>query len=228
MANETQKQQEAAVAEAVSRTETFFEENGKKVLAAILALIIICAGGYMYKKYIIGGNAEKAQALIVDAQDRLRAENPDYALVLNGDENGAGLLDVIEKYGSTPAGNLARHYAGACYLHMGEVENAEKYLSEYKDVDGMTGEIINAQNKGLLGDIASDAGDYAKAVKYYEKAIAASDNNYTTPLFFYKKGLALRAEGRNEEAKACFENLMNKYPTAMEAREAEKILGTIE
>lgn len=228
MAKETIKQQEEAVAEAVSKTESFFEENGKKVVTAILVIVILIGGIYAYKKLVVDSRNEKAQAVIVDAQDRLAAENPDYSLILNGDENGAGLLDVIDQYGNTAAGNLAKHYAGACYLHLGDAETAAKYLSQYSDVDGAPGEIINAQNKGLLGDIASDNGEYEKAAALYEKAAELSDNNYTTPLFIYKQGLALRAAGKNDKAKECFETLTLKYPAAVETRDAEKLIGSLE
>ena len=53
--------------------------------------------------------------MIAEAQYRFEDQNADYALALEGDANGAGFLEVIEKYGSTPSGNLAKHYAGVCY-----------------------------------------------------------------------------------------------------------------
>ena len=115
-----ENQQEAAVVEAVSKTEQFFQENGKKVIIAVVAVVLVAVAGYLYKSVVVDGNAEKASELIIDAQDRFGVENPDFALALNGDENGAGFLDVVEQYGSTPAGNLAKHYAGICYLRIGD------------------------------------------------------------------------------------------------------------
>ena len=57
----------------------------------------------------------EAAALIAEAQNRFEQETPDYELALLGDDSGAGFLEVIERYGATPAGNLAKHYAGICY-----------------------------------------------------------------------------------------------------------------
>lgn len=219
--------QEAAVIEAVSKTEEFFEKNGKKLLAAIVAVILVFACGYAYKKLVVDANADKAANLIVEAQDRIAGENPDYLLALNGDENGAGFLDVIEQYGSTPSANLARQYAGACYLHLGDLENAEKYLKQYSDVDGVLGQIVNAQNKGLLGDVAAEKQEYTAAAALYKKAAELSKNNYTTPLFMFKQALALKAAGEGAKATEVLEALVAAYPGAMETRDAEKILGTI-
>ena len=129
-----QNPQDAAVVEAVGKTEKFFQENGKKVMIAVIAIVVVAVAGYLVKSLVIDANAEKAAELIIDAQDRFGVENPDFALALNGDENGAGFLDVVEQYGSTVSGNLAKHYAGICYLRLGDLENAEKYLSMYKAV----------------------------------------------------------------------------------------------
>jgi len=227
MAKNVEKEQEQAVAEAVSKTEAFFEQNGKKVLLALVVIAALVAGGYAYKALVLDRNAERASELIVEAQERFGVENPDFALALNRDEQGAGFLDVIEQYGSTAAGNLAKHYAGVCYLRLGDLENAAKYLAQYSEVDGLPGAILNAQNLGLRGDVAVENGDYEGAIALYKKAVAASDNELTAPLFLYKQIVAYVALGNKEEAQKCLDTLTTKYPTAAEVRFAEELLGTL-
>ena len=221
-----QNPQDAAVVEAVSKTEQFFQENGKKVIIAVAAIVVVAVAGYLFKHLVIDANADKAAELIVDAQDRFAVENADYALALNGDENGAGFLDVVEQYGSTASGNIAKHYAGICYLRLGDLENAEKYLSMYKAVKSIPAQIVNAQNLGLRGDIAVEKGEYESAVALYKKAVAASANIYTAPLYLYKQVLAYAALGNKAEALKCLEALQADYAGSTEAREAEKVLGT--
>jgi tetratricopeptide (TPR) repeat protein len=221
-----QNPQDAAVVEAVGKTEKFFQENGKKVMIAVIAIVVVAVAGYLVKSLVIDSNAEKAAELIIDAQDRFGVENPDFALALNGDENGAGFLDVVEQYGSTAAGNIAKHYAGICYLRLGDLENAEKYLSSYKAVNELAAEVVNAQNLGLRGDIAVEQGNYAVAVALYKKAVAASENIYTAPLYLYKQTLAYVALGDKAGAQACLDALQADYAMSSEAREAEKVLGS--
>ena len=222
-----QNPQDAADVEAVGKTEKFFQENGKKVIIAVVAIVAVAVAGYLVKSLVIDANAEKAAEMIVDAQDRFGVENPDFALALNGDENGAGFLDVVEQYGSTVAGNLAKHYAGICYLRLGDLENAEKYLAMYKAVDELPGEVVNAQNLGLRGDIAVEKGEYVAAGALYKKAVAASANIYTAPLYLYKQILAYAALGNKAEAVKCLEALQADYATSSEAREAVKVVGTL-
>ena len=218
------KQQEAAIGEAVSKTELFFENHSKAIAWGLVALFVVVGAVYGYRKLVVEPRFEKASELIAEAQYRFEQENPNYELALNGDENGAGFLDVIEQYGSTPAGNLAKHYAGICYLHLGDLEKAAEYLAKYKKVRGLAAEVVNAQNLGLQGDVAVEQGDYEKAAKFFAKAVKASDNNYTAPLYLYKQGLALAAAGKVEEAKACYKAITEKYPNSSESRDAEKLL----
>ena len=217
--------QEAAIDEAVNKTESFFENNSKLVVCILVAIFVVAGGAYAWRKFVAEPRIEKASAMMSEAQFRFESETPDYELALNGDENGAGFLDVLETYGSTPAGNLAAHYAGICYLRLGDFDNAMKYLEKYSPVRGLPAQIINAQNLGLRGDIAVETGDLEKAVKLYDKAVKASDNAYTAPLFLRKKGLALKAQGKGEAAAAAFKQILAAYPSSMEARDAEKFLG---
>ena len=227
MTKKIQNQEEIVVAEAVSKTEQFFEKNGKKCLIALVALLVVVAAGYAYKYLVMDKNEVLASELIIEAQERFSGETPNYDLALNGDEAGAGFLTVADEYGSTKAGNLAKHYAGICYLHLGDLENAAKYLAKYKAVKGAAAEVVNAQNIGLQGDVAVEQGDYEKAAKLFAKAVKSSDNNYTAPHYLYKQALALVAAGKAAEAKACYKAISEKYPNSIEARDAEKALGSL-
>ena len=64
-------------------------------------------------------------------------------------------------------------------------------------------------------------------MKFYEKAVKAADNNLTAPMYLRKAGLAEQAMGNSQKAAAYFERILNTYPASMEAREAEKLLGSV-
>ena len=95
--------------QAMNRTELFLENNGRRLSYILLALLAVGLLIYGYRALVMQPRAEKAAELIAQAQERFEAENPDYMLALEGDANGAGFLEVIEQYGSTPSGNLAKH-----------------------------------------------------------------------------------------------------------------------
>lgn len=224
------KQQAAgqeSLGEAMNKTELFLEKNGRTMSYAIVALFLLAALIYGYRALIVAPRAEKAAAMIAQAQSLFESETPDYELALAGDANGAGFLDVVEQFGGTPSGNLAKHYAGICYLRLGDLEQAAAYLAKFSPVSGIPGAIVNAQNYGLQGDVAVEQQNYAKAVKFYAKAVKASDNNLTAPMYLRKAALAEQAQGNKAEAAALLERILASYPSSMEAREAEKLLGGV-
>lgn len=213
--------------EAMSRTEFFFEKNGRMLIYVFIGLLVAAGAVFGYRALISQPRAAKAAEMIVEAQHRFEAQTPDYTLALDGDANGAGFLEVISKYGGTPSGNLAKHYAGICYLRTGDLTNAAKYLAEYSEIKGLPGALINAQNYGLQGDVAVDQQEYAKAVKFYEKAVKAADNNFTAPMYLRKAGMTEQAQGNTQKAEAFYQRILNDYPQSMDARDAEKLLGTL-
>lgn len=221
----TKQNELEALGTAMNKTEMFFEKNSKSMIIALLALFVLAAAIFGYRQLISQPRERKAAEMIAQAQYRFESTTPEYQLALEGDANGPGFLDVIDQYGSTPSGNLAKHYAGICYLRTGDLENAAAYLAKFSPVKGIPGALINAQNYGLQGDVAVEQQNYAAAVKFYEKAVAAADNNMTAPMYLRKAGLAEQAQGNTEKAAAYYERILTSYPASMEAREAEKLLG---
>ena len=218
---------EESIGTAMSRTELFFENNGKALMLGLIVLVLLGGVWVGYRNLVSKPRNEKAAELLAQAQGKFEAVDADYALALNGDDNGAGFLEVIDRYGSTPAGNLAKHYAGICYLKEGDLKNAADYLAKFSPVKGIPGAIVNAQNYGLQGDVAVDEGNYEAAVKFYEKAVKASDNNTTAPIFLMKAGRAYKALGNKAKAKECFERIASTYPNSFESRDIEKHINSL-
>lgn len=216
---------EEVVTETVSKTEKFFEQNGKLV-TLVLAAIIVVVGGYFANKYLIAQpRAEKASAEMFAAIQNFNAE--EWQVALDGDGNYAGFLEVIDNYGSTPQGSLAAHYAGVCYLKLGDKENALTYLAKYKAGKGAPAEIINAQNIGLQADIVADGGDLKKAAALYTKAVEASANSLTAPYYLKKLGQVEEALGNTAAALAAYQRIADEYNTALEARDIDAFIGRL-
>ena len=193
MAKEVVTPQEEMLENAQAQTENFFEKNSKMVVVAIVVIFVLAAAIFGYKKLIVEPRLNDAQEMLYEAQYRFEQQNADFALALNGDDNTPGFAQVVEKYGNTPAGNLATVYAAACAMRLGDFDTAESYLAKYSDVDGLPGELVNAMAVGLRGEIAVEKGDYAGAAAIFENAAKVSDNNFTAPMYLYKAAMAYEA-----------------------------------
>lgn len=131
--------EQETLGEAMNKTEFFFEKNGRMLSYVFLGLLVLAALVFGYRALIVSPRAEKAAEMIAEAQYRFEDQNADYALALEGDANGAGFLEVIEKYGSTPSGNLAKHYAGICYLKAGDPGECRQIPGQVFAVKGYPG-----------------------------------------------------------------------------------------
>ena len=225
MAKEVLTPQEEMLEAAQAQTENFFEKNSKMVVVAIVAIFALAAVVFGYKKVIVEPRMTKAQEMLFEAQYRFEQENADFALALNGDATAPGFAQVAEQYGNTPAGNLANMYAAACALRLGDYAMAEKYINAFSSVKGVAGEMMNAMAIGIKGDIAVEQDDLAKAASLFEKAAAASDNQFTTPLYLRKASQAYRAMGNVEKANAHLQAIMDRYPSSIDSREATTYIG---
>ncbi|MDX2415278.1 MAG: tetratricopeptide repeat protein, partial [Bacteroidales bacterium] len=113
------------VEETLSRTEQFIEDNYKQLLYG-LAVIVVIVGAIWLIRLRINNKTNDALAQMYVAEDYFAKDSIN--LALNGDGNYLGFIDIAKEYKSTKPGNLANYYAGVCFLHSGQYEDAIDYL----------------------------------------------------------------------------------------------------
>ncbi len=222
-----EKDAEVVIESAIGRTEAWLQHNAKTLLT-ILGVIVVIVGGYFAYQYLYKApRQKKASEAIYQAQLAFAAE--DYALALNGDGNTIGLLTIIDQYGGTPSGNLARHYAGQSYLRQGDYANAIAYFTQYKDVAGsIPGDLVNAMNAGLTGDAYAESGDMAKAAAAYERAMRLGEDPLTTPRYGKKAADTYEQLGEYRKALELYQQVKDRFPSAMDVIEIDKAIARIE
>ena len=124
------------VEELVTRSELFIEQNSKKIIFGIIAVAVLVAAILGYKYGYATPQQKKAEAAMFRAE--LYFDRDSFALALNGDGlNVEGFNAIIDQYGSTDAGNLAKAYAGICYFKLGDNESALDMLKSFSASDKM-------------------------------------------------------------------------------------------
>lgn len=224
-AKKTEEAPEEKIESAIGKAEKFIYDHGKQLLILVAIIAVVTAGFMAYKHILIPNRAEKAGNMMFAAQQNFKEGM--YEVALNGDGNNAGFLDVISKFGRTPQGNIATHYAGICYSKLGDYENALAYLAKYRHTDGVPNALINAQNYGLRGDLLVQTENLDRAVEMYNKAIATGNNQFTSPLYLKKVGMVYMKQNRIDDAATAFQRILDEYPQSLEARDIEKYLGAI-
>ena len=124
----------------------------------------------------------------------------------------AAYVAIVDEYAGTKAANTAAYMAGAEYLQAGDLENAKAYLAKYTNAEGAAGEIINALVYTFRGDIAVEENDLQSAADLFNKAIEASDDEFTYENNARKLALVYGAMGDNDKVQEVYKNLIAKYP----------------
>ncbi|MDB5195770.1 MAG: tetratricopeptide domain protein [Flaviaesturariibacter sp.] len=207
----------------VERAKDFWTRNSRAITIAGLAIILLGGGYLAYKKFIKEPNEVKASEAIFKAEDYFRQDS--LQMALNGDGVNPGFLKIIDKYGGTKAGNLAKFYAGACYLELGNATNAAKYLKDF-DTDAKA---IQARSYKLLGDAYAEQGKNSDALSAYKKAAHhfEADETNSSEYLFIAAYFAQRVSNDSKEAIDLYKELKNKYPRTQKGFEADKYLAQL-
>ena len=220
MAKEIKNENVEAVVEAVSKTEKFFNENGKLLGGIVLGLVVVAAAVFCWYKFAYQPAVEEAQGQMAIAEQNFRAA--DYELALNGDGNVLGFAQIIDEYGAK-AGEAVNFYAGVCELQLGNWDLAVKYLQAYNGKD----EILKARAIACLGDAYVGLEEYEKALGCYEKAAGVVDNMFAAA-YLLKAGIVAEELGQNEKALGFYTQIQEQYPDSMEGYDIAKYIGRLQ
>lgn len=215
-----EKEKEAVVVEAVSRTELFFQKYTKLILSVLIALVVVGVGIFCYYKFVHQPAVEEALGQMYPAEANFR--EGEYELALNGDGNVLGFAQIVEEYGSK-AGKSVYLYAGVCELQLGNYEGALKYLKSYNGKD----DILAARAEACMGDAYVGLENYKEALKCFEKAADRIDNIFAAT-YLKKAGAVCEKTGDDAKALVFYKRIKDQYPNSTEGYDIDKYISRIE
>lgn len=220
MAKQTDKtdKQFAQIEETLSRTEQYIEDNQKSLVVIVGGIIVIIALYLSFTNFYLEPLEEEAHADMYMAE--MYFEKDSFNLALNGDGQFLGFLDIADEYSLTNAGNLANYYAGLCYLHTEQYEDAIEYLSNFSSNDI----ILSTLALGCIGDAYLELEEDSKALKYYEKAAENNDNEFTTPRYLMKQANILEMNEEFEDALEIYNQIKEDYSKSQIAQDIDKYI----
>ncbi|WP_115462456.1 tetratricopeptide repeat protein [Winogradskyella aurantiaca] len=216
--------------ESASKTEEWVIKNQNYIFGVVGIVAVVVLGIMGYNRFISEPAAKEAMNEMYQAQtyfnEAVNGSDQDslFTLSLNGGEGKYGMLDIIDEYGSTPAGNLANYYAGMAYLNLKDYQNAITYLSNFSSDDKMLSPIA----KGGIGDAFVQLNQLEDGLDYYEQAIKDNTNDFTTPLYLLKAAKVAIDLGSYEVALTYLNRIKDEFASSNEASEADVLIGMAE
>ena len=222
MANKPTEQEirQQNIAEAVSKSELFFQKYGKIIYGCVAAVLLIALAILAYNRFVLQPKKAEAQEEMFRAEQKFA--QGDYELALNGDDNNLGFEDIIAKYG-TKGGESVYLYAGACALQTGQFDKAVEYFKKYNGGD----KILLSRAQAGIGDALVGLEDYPGALAAYEKAAATVDDLFAAG-YLLKAGQVAEELGDKDKALSYYKKIKDQYPNAVEASDIDKYITRIE
>ena len=198
----------------------FWNKNSRLIIPFLVGLAIGIAAFFAYKFLYKAPREVEANEAAFPAENLFAKMtgagfSKDSAKIAldGGTLDGAkitGFLAIINKYGSTAAGNRATYDAGATYLHTGEYEKAVKYLKDFSSNGAYQTEI---KKYTMLGHAYAELKKNDEAFDAYKKAASVNkkDENFTADALMVAGNFATKI-GKNKEAIEFFTEARDEYP----------------
>lgn len=190
----------------LTKSEAFIEKHLKEILIVLAAVIVVVAGIFLWKNYQKKQNNEAAEMI---AKSQMAFAQEQYEQALNGDgAQEKGFLKIIDEYGSTATGNLAKAYAGLCYANLDKVDDAIKMLEGFDTKDD---DMVSPSAVAALGNCYVKKGDTKKGIDYLLKAAKMADNDAVTPVFLLQAGELYESLNEQDKALELYQQIKDKY-----------------
>jgi len=211
----------AGVEVAISRSEAFIEKYLKQILIAVGVVVALVILALAVRNFYLEPREARAQNEMHRAE--LYFAHGAFQQALDGDAFGTiGFRAIANDFRRTKAGNLANAYAGISYFHLGDYQNAIKFLSKFRGRDTYLATAVI----GLIGDSHVQLGDTPRAIRYFEQA-ANKNNEVLSPVYLKKAGLAHESLGQYDRALRSFERIRDSFPMSQEAADIEKYIARV-
>jgi tetratricopeptide (TPR) repeat protein len=203
------------LADRLAQSEDFVKKNKTKLLGVFAAIAALIVAGFLYYNYRSTQNQEAQEAMF---QAVYYFEADSLGKALNGDGQYDGLLKIADEYSGTDAGKLANFYAGVALLKQGNFAEAQSHLEDFKSDDYL----LQARAYSLTGDALSEQGKYKEAADMYNKAANHNSNQYFSPQYLMKAGIAYEAANDFKAAANTYDKIIKDFVASAEVTDAKK------
>lgn len=168
--------------------------------------------------YLIKGAGANDEAQLALSRVRSYYDRGEYAVAISGDSSKTmgtakiiGLAAIVDKWASTPAGEIAALYLGNSYLALGQHEKAR---APYTTATGADAELVRSAAHAGLGAVAEAAGKHEQAAEEYEKAAKEDRLELNTPEYLVGAARNYERAKKTDEAIGLYRTVATQYASS--------------
>ena len=216
---------EDALLTAYAQSMSFYYGNKKVInyaltgLAVAIILLLVVVNNHRRDN-------EKAQlefAKVFSLYDAASTEKSQFTAAISGkpEQGIIGLKAIVDNYGSTEAGEIARFYLANSYFQLGQYDDA---LKQYEDFGG-SDPLLRASALAGIGGCYEAKREFAKAASEFEKAAGVLATNANAPEYLNSAARCYAMAGDGEKAVTLLKQLKKDFPTSQFARDADRFIS---
>jgi TolA-binding protein len=208
-----------------TKTTAWYYENKKIVNNVIFGLIIIIAvvAVYFYNRSLDEEKAATALGKVIAIYDAGATDFRQYKISIDGqpEHSVMGLKDIVENYGGTNSGKIARFYLANAYYYSDQIDKALEEFDNFSSDD----KLLQSSAYAGLGGCYESKGNYEKAANSYEKAASLSSVTNLIPEYLVAAARSYGRAGQKEKALSLLQRVKKEFPTSNMAREADRYIA---
>ena len=206
MAKKTQSQDEKLI-ELYYKGVEYFQNNTKQVYTVLTIVVVIIAGIVFYT---MSQKEKKQNAMIELTKVQDVYSSGAYQQAINGDSLGysKGLLYIVNEYGSTESGEVAKIMLANSYYYLNDYGNAERYYNDYSGSDV----ILKAASIAGIAAVKEAQGNFVEAAQKYEEAAGVSEEVAVNDEYLYAAARNYSLANNVNEYKRVSGMLKSEYP----------------
>jgi tetratricopeptide (TPR) repeat protein len=213
---------EDALVSGYAKATAFYDRNRRNISIAITAIVVIVLAVVVYSKNRADNNNNATLAL---GQIFQVYDSGQYQAAIDGmPEKGVkGLKAIVENYGNSPNGELARFYLANAYYFTGKYEDALKEYESFSAAD----ELLAVSRLSGIGSCEESLGRYRDAAEAFEKAAAKAPKDPAAAENLNNAGRTYALAGDKPKAIDVYKRLKKEYPASTFARDADRFIAAL-
>lgn len=202
-----QELRQDAVVTFTAKAMDVFEQYRTAVTGAAVAVAIVIIALIGYTFYM---NAQSEEAAARLGAIVAFYEQEQWEQALDGTAGDMGLLEIVDRYGGTEEGNLARFYAADALYRLGRKEESLDYFQGYEKDDNYLGAAAYAGEAAIQEDL----GNQERAAELYYRAATIYENSITSPEYLLAAARNYEAIANYNSARKMYRLIETEYPEA--------------
>lgn len=191
---------------------SWFSAN-RTIVFTVLGVLVAAVAGYFYWNAAQEESAEKANTAlsrivsVYQMGDWRKAIDGDKQHTVQG-EPVKGLKEIVDLYGSTTAGEMAKVYLANSYYYLGKLDSAK---TAFESVSGGQS-LVKASVEAGKATIFAEKGNKLEAAKLFSTAASLDKTNPMNADYTLAAAKNFEQVGKKDEAVKAYKQLLEEYP----------------